>query len=220
MKALDALPTVDELSKAIDSLARGKAPGSDGIPPEVIKAGQKSVLLDSLHELLLQCWEEEIVPQDMRDANIITLYKNKGDRSDCNNYCSISLLSIVGKVFVRVVLNRLQVLAERVYPEAQCGVRSQRSTIDNIFSLRELQEKCREQRQPLYIPFIDLTKAFDLVSRKGLFTLLHRIECPPKLLKMVTSFHDEMKGTVQYDGSYSVDFLIRSRVKQGYVGPD
>ncbi len=55
MKELDALPTVDELSKAIDSLAHGKAPGSDGIPPEVIKAGQKSVLLDCLHDLLLQC---------------------------------------------------------------------------------------------------------------------------------------------------------------------
>ncbi len=123
----------------------------------------------------------------------------------------------MGKVFTRVVLYRLQVLAELVYPEAQCGFRSQRSTIDMIFSLRQLQEKCREQRQPLYIAFIDLTKAFDLVSRKGLFTLLHRIGCPPNLLKMVTSFHDEMKGTVQYDGLYSEAFLIRSGVKQGCV---
>ena len=59
------------------------------------------------------------MPQDMRDANIITLYKNKGDRSDCNNYRGISLLSIVGKTFARVMLNRLKTLAERVYPEAQ-----------------------------------------------------------------------------------------------------
>ncbi len=74
--------------------------------------------------------------------------------------------------------------------------------------MRQLQEKCREQRQTPYIAFIDLTKAFDLVSREGLFTLLHRIGCPPKLLKMVTSFHDEMKGTVQYDGSSSEPFPI------------
>ena len=47
----------------------------------------------------------------MRDANIVTLYKNKVDRSDCNNYRGISFLSIVSKVFDRVVLGRLQALA-------------------------------------------------------------------------------------------------------------
>lgn len=153
----------------------------------------------------------------MRDANIITLYKNKGDRRDCNNYRGISLLSVVGKAFPRVVLNRLQVLAARVYPESQCGIRAKRSTIDMVFSLRQLQEKCREQRRPLYLAFIDLTKAFDLVSRSGLFALLHKIGCPSKLLKMVESFHDNMSGTVQYDGASSDPFPIKSGVKQGCV---
>ena len=60
----------------------------------------------------------------MRNAKIITLYKNKGDRSDCNNYRGISLLRIVGKVFARVVLVRLQFLTERIYTESQCGFRS------------------------------------------------------------------------------------------------
>lgn len=216
MEELDLPPSVEELSKAIDSLAHGKAPGSDGIPAEVIQCG-KPALLNHLHELLCQCWEEGTVPQDMRDANIVTLYKNKGDRSDCNNYRGISLLSIIGKAFAKVVLKRLQALAERVYPESQCGFRAERSTTDMIFSLRQLQEKSREQKQPLYIAFIDLTKAFDLVSRKGLFTLLERIGCPPKLLSMVTSFHEDMQGTVNVDGSSSAPFPIRSSVKQGCV---
>jgi len=51
-----------------------------------------------------------------------------------------------------------------------------------IFFIIQLQEKCREQRRPLYIAFIDLTKAFYLVSRRGLFTLLQKIGCPTKLL--------------------------------------
>ncbi|GFN96334.1 hypothetical protein PoB_002284000 [Plakobranchus ocellatus] len=51
-------PTIEELSKAIDSLASGKAPGNHGIAPEVIKAVKQSGLLEHLHELLLQCWEE------------------------------------------------------------------------------------------------------------------------------------------------------------------
>ena len=216
LEDLDLPPTEDELRKAIDSLARGKAPGNDGIPGEVFQAG-KAVLLEPLHRLLCQCWQEGQVPQDMRDANIITLYKNKGDRSDCNNYRGISLLSITGKMFARVILRRLQILAERVYPESQCGFRAKRSTIDMIFTLRQLQEKCREQRQPLYIAFVDLTKAFDLVSRRGLFKLLEKIGCPPKLLKLVISFHDGMQGTVQFDGSSSASFPILSGVKQGCV---
>ena len=50
-----------------------------------------------------------------------------------------------------------------------------------IFSLTQLQEKCREQRKPLYIAFIDLTKAFDLINAKGPFTPLQRIACPQSL---------------------------------------
>ena len=57
----------------------------------------------------------------MRDANIVTLCKNKGDRGDCNNYHGISLLSIIGKLFTKAVLMKLRVLAERIYPESQCS---------------------------------------------------------------------------------------------------
>ncbi|XP_037774604.1 uncharacterized protein LOC119571296, partial [Penaeus monodon] len=128
MEELDAPPSVDELSKAIDSLACGKAPGKDGIPPEVIKVGKKTALLHHLHQLLQQCWEEGTVPQEMHP------------------------------------------------------------------------EKCREQRRPLYIALLDLTKAFDLVSRNGLFTLLQKIGMPPQAPEDDNIFHEDMQGTVQYDG--------------------
>lgn len=97
----------------------------------------------------------------MRDTNIVTVYKNKGDRSDCNNYQGISLLNIAGKAFARVTLVHLQTLASCIYPESQCGFRAGWSTVDMIFSLCQLQEKCPEQQMPLYVAFIDLKKAFD-----------------------------------------------------------
>ena len=53
-------------------------------------------------------------------------------------------------------------------PESQCGFRSNRRTIDMIIVLRQVQEKCREQNIGLYAAFVDLTKAFDTVSRDGL----------------------------------------------------
>ena len=118
----------------------------------------------------------------MRDANVVTLYKNKGDISICNNYHGKSLLSIVGKVFAREVVKRLPILAEQVYPESQCGFRANRSTIDTILSLKQLQEKCKKQKQLFFVAFIDLTKTFDLVSRDDLFKILSTIGSHPNFL--------------------------------------
>ncbi|XP_037296657.1 uncharacterized protein LOC119189933 [Manduca sexta] len=189
MEDLDALPTVTEFHLAVSKLKCEKSPGNDGIPTELLKL---ECVMPLCYNLLLKCWREGQVPQDMRDANIVTLYKGKGDRGNCNSYRGISLLSIVGKLFARVILGKLQKLADRIYPEAQCGFRAHRSTTDMIFTLRQLQEKCREQRTPLFIAFVDLNKAFDTVSREGLYTALEKMGCPPKLLSLIKSFHQDM----------------------------
>ena len=153
----------------------------------------------------------------MRDTTIVTLYKNKEERSDCINYRGISLLSVVGKVYARVLLVKLQKLAERVYPESQCGFRAGRYTIDMIFSFRQLQEKYMEQNMPLFLAFVDLTKAFGTVNREGLYLAHSNIGCHPKLLSLVRCFHQNMKGTVQFDGSLSEPFDICNGVKQDFV---
>ena len=112
---------------------------------------------------------------------------------------------------------KLHVLAERIYPESQCGFRAKRATIDMIFSLRQLQEKCREQRKPLYVASIDLTKVFDIVSRDSLFKFLAKIGCSPTLFSILKSFYGDMKRTAVYDGATWHLFDILSGVKQGCV---
>ena len=100
---------------------------------------------------------------------IVHIYKKKGNRQSCDNHRGISLLSIAGKILARVLLNRLLDHLEQGHlPESQCGFRSGRGTTDMIFAARQLQEKCIEQHQDLYMTFVDLTKAFDTVSRAGL----------------------------------------------------
>lgn len=127
-------PSLKEIRKAMKSLASRKAPGNYGISVEVLKCCQESINTELL-EILHLCWREGEVPQDMRDANIVILYKNKRDRCDCNNYCVISLLSIVSKLFTRIVLDRLKVLAERVYPDSQCRFCAKKSTTDMVFAI-------------------------------------------------------------------------------------
>ena len=68
MDELDAKPNIEELDKAVDALSNGKAPGSDGIPPEVITSGNRAPApLDLLHEVLCFCWKGGAVPH-ARDA--------------------------------------------------------------------------------------------------------------------------------------------------------
>ena len=95
---LDNPPSFEETTKAIKQIKCGKAAGVDGIPPEAWKRGGPA-LHCKLHELFLCCWEQGKLPQDLRDAVIITLYKNKGEKSNCDNYRGITLLSIAGNFF-------------------------------------------------------------------------------------------------------------------------
>ena len=88
-----------------------------------------------------------------------------------------------------------------------------------IFAVRQLQEKCVEQHQDLYMLFIDLTKAFDTVSRPGLWSILAKLGCPPNFIRMVRSFHDGMMARVIHDGVVSEPFPVTNGVKQGCILP-
>ena len=74
----DDPPTREEIRKATMQLKVGKSPGIDGIPAEVYQHGGESVL-DKLQDLFTNCWEKGTLPQDLRDAVIVSLYKNKGE---------------------------------------------------------------------------------------------------------------------------------------------
>ena len=96
-------------------------------------------------------WREEAIPQEFKDASIIHLFKRKENHHLCDNHRGISLLSIAGKVLARVLLNRLNEHLEQsgLLPESQCGFRKDRGTIDMIFTVRQLGEKCQEQNKDL-----------------------------------------------------------------------
>ena len=214
---LDHPPTQQEVKAAIAKLNCHKAPGVDGIPAEVYKLGG-ACLCERLTDLFALCWRTGTIPQDLRDAVIVSLYKNKGEKSDCANYRGVTLLSIAGKILARIILDRLiPTIAEENLPESQCGFRAKRGTADMIFVLRQIQEKCREQNMGLYAAFIDLQKAFDTVSRDGLWKILARLGCPPKLLAILVQLHEGQMGQVKHSGNLSEPFPIDSGVKQGCV---
>ena len=116
------------------------------------------------------------------------------------------------------LLNRLSThITPEAVPETQCGFRGNRSTVDMIFCLRQLQEKCIEQDRPLYMVFVNLSKAFDAVWRTGLWQVLRKYGCPKKFTTMFEALHTGMMANVSVGGEVSESSCITNGVKQGCV---
>lgn len=213
---LDDPPSSDEFLMAVSKLKNNKSPGSDSLPGEVFKYGGPNIK-NRLFEIILLIWETESIPQDWKDAAISKLFKGKGDLSDCGAYRGIALLSAAGKILAHIINKRLNDIAERFLPESQCGFRPNRGTIDAIFVVKQLQEKCLEQHHSLYMCFVDLEKAFDRVPRAALWTVLEKIGCPTKFVNIVRQFHDGMTARVRHENDFTDQFPVTSGVKQGCV---
>ena len=128
------------------------------------------------------------------------LHKKK-DRTECGNYRGISLVAHAGKLPLKFIAGRLSDCCERenMLPEKQCGFRPHRSTVDMMFVVRRLQELTRKKDTPLFMCFIDLTKACDSVDRTLLSTGLARFSIPPRMLAVIRQFHDGMRACVRLD---------------------
>ena len=138
---MDFRPSFQETETVIRNLTNGKSPGIDGIPAEILKFGG-AALHSRRHEVLSAKWEAESIPQQWRDAKIVSIYKKKGDRAECGNSRGIYLLAVPGNVLAKLLLNRLnRYVIDKVCPESQCGFRSKHGTVDIIFVARELKQK-------------------------------------------------------------------------------
>jgi hypothetical protein len=89
-------PSRLEVEIAITKLKKYKSPGSDQIPAELIQAGGE-MLLSAIHKLIYSIWNKEELPDQWNESIIVPINK-KGDKTDCNNYHGISLLSTSYKI--------------------------------------------------------------------------------------------------------------------------
>ena len=134
-----------ETQAAVNRLKWGKAPRICGIHAELLKSGGNAVLV-SLHAVLCSAWNTGIILTDWKRVLVVPLWKGKGDHQDCNNYRGVTLLSVPGKVFARIILDRVHHhLLEHQRPE-QSGFTPKRSTIDRVLALWVRTERIREFR--------------------------------------------------------------------------
>ena len=84
---------------------------------------------------------------------------------DCTNYRGISLMSIIGKVFARVLNERVKVLMVDKVMDEQGGFRAGRGCINQIFAVKQIVEKVVERDKKVYMAFVELEKCYDNMNR-------------------------------------------------------
>jgi len=188
------------------------------ITSEMLKAGGNNIIRWLTH-IINDVWHSKNLPEDWTRGIILPFWKKKGDKLVCSNNRGITLLSIPGKFFTRVLLSR-SLPAIRCYRRPQqADFMPNRSMIDQISALRPITEKTREFRKGrhLYIAFIDLKAAFDSADHASLWAILACIGVPGKILRLCKKLYGDSQSCVHMNGKLSEWFNINSGVRQGCV---
>jgi hypothetical protein len=142
----------------------------------LIKAGGET-LYSEIYRLICCIWNKEESPQKWKESIIIPIHK-KGDKTDCNNYRGISLLSTAYKILSSILLARLIPYVNKVIGDHQCEFRRNRSTTDQL-------EKKWEYIGMMHQLFINFKKAYASVKRKVLYNILLEFGIPSKVVRLI-----------------------------------
>ena len=207
--------STDEVQAAIRALKPGKAAGIDEIRPEMLKSLSRHGIL-WLTRVCRVAWREGRAPVDWQTGIVVPIFK-KGDRRKCCNYRGITLLSLPGKIYARVLERKCRTIVEPKIQDTQCGFRPGRGTTGQLFTLRQVFEKAWEFAKPVYTAFIDLEKAYDRVPRDLLWSVLKEYGISGRLLAAIRSLYNDCKSHVRINGSKSDSFGVRVGLRQGCV---
>ena len=206
-------PSEERVRRAIHTLKNGKAAGPDDIPAEALKAAPYTSAA-MVWKIIERIWKQEKVPQDWKEGFLVKLPK-KGDQSECENHRGIMLLSVPGKVFNRIMLERLKTAVDKKLRDHQAGFRKKRSCTDQITTLRIIIEQSLEWNASLYVTFVDFEKAFDSLDRKSLWKLMRHYGIPEKFVTIIKNTYDGTSSRVLHEGSLSDKFEVKTGVRQG-----
>ena len=205
----------EEVLAGIKHLKNGKSAGADKITGEMLKNANKQVI-DYLVKLFNTIFDSGTFPSTWAKSIIIPIFK-KGDPNIPDNYRGIALTSILSKVYIFILNDRLTKWSkkEQVIVEEQAGFRSGYSTIDHIFTLYAIVQKYLMRNTKLFVAFVDFRKAFDSVDRNALWDVLRRGGVNGKLYRALKGIYSSVLACVRVNGAYSNSFKCPRGVKQG-----
>jgi hypothetical protein len=137
----------------------------------VIKSYQKLFKQKSKYYGVHSVWNNEELPDQWKESITVPLHK-KSDKTDCNNYRGISLLSTPYKILTNILLSRLSPYIDEIIGDHQCGFRRNRLTTDQIFCI--CQEKKWEYNETVHHLFIDFKKAYGFREEGSIVQYSHK----------------------------------------------
>ena len=212
---LDYPVTEDEIKICVKKLKTGKSSGTDSISNEMLKAASPYIM-PYLLKLFNDILDSGNFPKSWSHCLITPIHKN-GNIDDPNNYRGIAVTSCLGKLFISVLTNRIELLCERndVIDDIQGGFRKNCRTSDNMFILNSLIHKFKSEKRTLYACFVDFAKAFDSVWHLGLWYKLIRMGITGNVLSCIRSMYQNSSAQVKLRLGLSDNFHTSKGVLQG-----
>lgn len=219
--------TTDEIINACKRIGDKKAPGPDGIPNKAFKRAveAKPEMFAATFE---KCLHEGVFPEEWKLQHLVLLPKGKGAHGDPSSYRPICLLDSPGKMFERVIYNRLHDHAEatEALSDMQFGFRKNRSTVDAIKVVVDTAASAIEGTRWLggnieycAVVTLDVKNAFNTANWNCIRRCLARIGTPPYLMTIVESYFTNRKLRYSTEDGFEY-YLVSAGVPQGSVlGP-
>ena len=205
--------TPGECLAALKGMARGKAPGLDGLPMEFYLRFWDAIGSD-LVSVLNSCLDSGSLALSQR-RGVISLSFKKGDRLDPRNWRPISLLNVDYKLAARVIAGRLLKVIHLVVDKDQtCGVPG-RFIGENVALLRDVVHYASSSGIPIAILSLDQEKAFDRVDWSFMRSTLSAMGFGPSFISWVNLFYSQVQSAVNVNGYLSPFFSLSRGVRQG-----
>ena len=209
------------VKKVITNLDSSKASGPDCSPVVVLKNCEPE-LSYILAKLFNKCLKKSCFPDCWKVSSVVPVFKNVGERSTAKNYCPVSLLSVVSKVFEKLVNSRIVDQLEKcgLFSDFQYGFRSSRSTADLLTVVSNRIARAFNRSGATRVVALDISKAFDSAWHAGLLHKFKSYGVSGQLYGLISSFLSRRQLRVVLDGKSSQEYPVNAGVPQGSIlGP-
>ena len=198
--------TVEELASAIRSMAKGKAPGHDGIPIEFFQLLWTTIGPD-FYRMLRKGFDEGKLPEGVTKG-LISLIPKEGDLKDLNYWRPITLLTAGYKILAKTLQLRLQPILRDVISPEQTAFLPLRFILDNIVLTQESLQWAKVSKQPTVFLKLDFSKAYDKVSWQFLFRTMRKMGVSDIFTKWVKLLFTGATAAVNLNGNPGENFTV------------